>query len=189
MRPDTPRPDALSATCAGQGLLAHARKKAGLVDTSMGSVHHYNQGAIVSRNGLPVKRVCHLIAILGSKLWAKKWMSLWLTSFSLWSIIGDRSAEFSYHYERSAAPPDCGWQQPFLLDPDTAEIRTGRGGSDVSEVKIGDNESFEAALKRFNRKIQQDGILAEARRREHYEKPSVKRKKKEAARKRKARKG
>ena len=58
----------------------------------------------------------------------------------------------------------------------------------MSEVKIGDNESFEAALKRFNRKIQQDGILAEARRREHYEKPSVKRKKKEAARKRKARK-
>jgi small subunit ribosomal protein S21 len=58
----------------------------------------------------------------------------------------------------------------------------------VSEVKIGENESFEAALKRFNRKIQQDGILAEARRREHYEKPSVKRKKKEAAKKRKARK-
>jgi small subunit ribosomal protein S21 len=51
----------------------------------------------------------------------------------------------------------------------------------VSEVKIGENESFETALKRFNRKIQQDGILAEARRREHYEKPSVKRKKKEAA--------
>jgi small subunit ribosomal protein S21 len=51
----------------------------------------------------------------------------------------------------------------------------------VTEVKIGENESFETALKRFNRKIQQDGILAEARRREHYEKPSVKRKKKEAA--------
>ena len=58
----------------------------------------------------------------------------------------------------------------------------------MSEVKLGENESFEAALKRFNRKIQQDGILAEARRREHYEKPSVKRKKKEAAKKRKARK-
>ena len=54
----------------------------------------------------------------------------------------------------------------------------------MSEVKIGENESFEIALKRFNRKIQQDGILAEARRREHYEKPSVKRKKKEAAAKR-----
>ena len=77
----------------------------------------------------------------------------------------------------------------FLSYPEIAEGRTRRGGSDVSEVKIGENESFEAALKRFNRKIQQDGILAEARRREHYEKPSVKRKKKEAARNRKARKG
>ncbi len=54
----------------------------------------------------------------------------------------------------------------------------------MSVVKIGENDSFETALKRFNRKIQQDGILAEARRREHYEKPSVKRKKKEAAAKR-----
>lgn len=59
----------------------------------------------------------------------------------------------------------------------------------VSQVKISENESFEIALKRFNRKIQQDGILAEARRREHYEKPSVKRKKKEAAKRRKANKG
>ncbi len=55
----------------------------------------------------------------------------------------------------------------------------------MSEVKVGDHESFETALKRFNRKIQQDGILAESRRREHYEKPSVKRKRKEAARRRK----
>jgi small subunit ribosomal protein S21 len=55
----------------------------------------------------------------------------------------------------------------------------------VSEIKIGENESFETALKRFNRKIQQDGILAEARRREHYEKPSVKRKRKADARLRK----
>ncbi len=60
----------------------------------------------------------------------------------------------------------------------------------MSEVKIGENDSFETALKRFNRKIQQDGILAEARRREHYEKPSIKRKRKEAAKRRKtARKG
>jgi small subunit ribosomal protein S21 len=55
----------------------------------------------------------------------------------------------------------------------------------MSAVTISENESFEAALKRFNRKIQQDGILSEARRREHYEKPSVKRKRKEAARRRK----
>ena len=46
----------------------------------------------------------------------------------------------------------------------------------MSEIKISEHESFEAALKRFNRKIQQDGILAEARRRRHYESPSLKRK-------------
>jgi small subunit ribosomal protein S21 len=61
-----------------------------------------------------------------------------------------------------------------------------KGVIPLSEVKIGENDSFETALKRFNRKIQQDGILAEARRREHYEKPSVKRKRKEAAKRRKA---
>ena len=61
-----------------------------------------------------------------------------------------------------------------------------KGVIQLSEVKIGENDSFETALKRFNRKIQQEGILAEARRREHYEKPSVKRKRKEAAKRRKA---
>ena len=55
----------------------------------------------------------------------------------------------------------------------------------LSEVKIDENDSFETALKRFNRKIQQDGILAEFRRREHFENPSVKRKRKEAAKRRK----
>ena len=56
------------------------------------------------------------------------------------------------------------------------------------EVIIGDNETFEVALKRFSKKVQQEGLLAEARRREHYEKPSVKRKKKDVARRRKSRK-
>ena len=59
-------------------------------------------------------------------------------------------------------------------------------GKHVSEVRIRENESLESALRRFKRKTARDGILAEARKREHYEKPSVKRKKKaEAARKRK----
>ncbi|MBA3823308.1 MAG: 30S ribosomal protein S21 [Ktedonobacterales bacterium] len=58
----------------------------------------------------------------------------------------------------------------------------------MSEVRIGDNDNFEAALKRFNRKIQMDGVLSEARRRMHYESPGVRRKKKAAARLRKARK-
>ncbi len=57
----------------------------------------------------------------------------------------------------------------------------------LAEVRVGENESFESALRRFNKKIQQSGILAEARRREHYEKPSVKRKRKEAKRKKVAR--
>jgi len=56
----------------------------------------------------------------------------------------------------------------------------------VSEVVVGDNETFESALRRFNKRVQQDGILAEARRREHFEKPSVKRKKKAAAKRRKS---
>jgi len=55
----------------------------------------------------------------------------------------------------------------------------------VTNIVGGQGESFESLLKRFSRKVQQDGILAEARRREHYEKPSVKRKRKEAAKKRK----
>lgn len=58
---------------------------------------------------------------------------------------------------------------------------------DLAEVRVGENETFESALRRFNKKIQQSGILAEARRREHYEKPSVKRKRKEAKRKKNAR--
>ena len=59
--------------------------------------------------------------------------------------------------------------------------------SGLAEVRVGENETFESALRRFNKKIQQSGILAEARRREHYEKPSVKRKRKEAKRKKNAR--
>jgi len=54
----------------------------------------------------------------------------------------------------------------------------------LAEVMAGDNESFESLLKRFNRRVQQTGILSEIRRREHYEKPSVRRKRKRAVRRR-----
>jgi small subunit ribosomal protein S21 len=58
----------------------------------------------------------------------------------------------------------------------------------MSEVKVGKNETLESALRRFKRTVQKAGVLAEVRKREHYVKPSVKRKKKsEAARKRKYR--
>ena len=58
----------------------------------------------------------------------------------------------------------------------------------MSEVYVGDSESIDSALKRFNKRVQAEGILTEARRHEYYEKPSERRKKKEAARKRKLRK-
>lgn len=61
-----------------------------------------------------------------------------------------------------------------------------RGEKGMSEVRVGENETLESALKRFKRKCARAGVLAEVRKREHYEKPSVRRKKKaEAARKRK----
>ena len=56
----------------------------------------------------------------------------------------------------------------------------------MSEVRIKENESLDSALRRFKRQCARSGVLAEVRKREHYEKPSVKRNKKsEAARKRK----
>jgi small subunit ribosomal protein S21 len=55
----------------------------------------------------------------------------------------------------------------------------------VAEIRLGENESIESALRRFKKKIQKAGILSEVRRRERYEKPSLRRKRKaEAARKR-----
>ena len=56
----------------------------------------------------------------------------------------------------------------------------------MPETRVRKNESIDAALRRFKRSLAKDGVMAEIRKRKHYEKPSVKRKKKsEAARKRK----
>ncbi len=61
-----------------------------------------------------------------------------------------------------------------------------REGYKVAEVRIKDGETLENAIRRFKRQVTKSGIMGEMRKREHYEKPSVKRKKKaEAARKRK----
>ena len=60
------------------------------------------------------------------------------------------------------------------------------GGKSMAGIKVRDNESIDNVLKRFKRDCAKSGVLQEVRKREHYEKPSVKRKKKsEAARKRK----
>lgn len=55
----------------------------------------------------------------------------------------------------------------------------------MANVVAGENESFESLLRRFNKRVQQEGILSEVRRREYYEKPSVKRKRKSASKRRK----
>ena len=58
----------------------------------------------------------------------------------------------------------------------------------MAEIRIKDNETLDSALKRFKRSCAKSGIISEIKKREHYEKPSVRRKKKsEAARKRRFR--
>ena len=56
----------------------------------------------------------------------------------------------------------------------------------MAEIRVKENESLDSALRRFKRSCAKAGVISEVRKREHYEKPSVRRKKKsEAARKRK----
>ena len=56
----------------------------------------------------------------------------------------------------------------------------------MTKVIVEPDESFESALKRFKKATEKAGILSEIRKREHYEKPSVKRKKKALAAKKRA---
>ena len=55
----------------------------------------------------------------------------------------------------------------------------------MATIKVGENETLDSALRRFKRRCARDGIIGDLRKKEQYEKPSVRRKKKaEAARKR-----
>ena len=58
----------------------------------------------------------------------------------------------------------------------------------MAQVVVRENESLESALKRFKCSCARDGVMSELRKREHYEKPSVKRKKKSEAARKKAKK-
>jgi small subunit ribosomal protein S21 len=53
-------------------------------------------------------------------------------------------------------------------------------------VKVKENESFENALRKLKKQCEREGILSEVKKREHYDKPSVKRKKKAIAARKKA---
>jgi len=57
----------------------------------------------------------------------------------------------------------------------------------VTRVVIEEGESFDSLLRRFKKKVQRDRVLSEARRRRFFEKPSVVRKRKKAAKLRKSR--
>ena len=58
----------------------------------------------------------------------------------------------------------------------------------MSEIHVKDGESIDSALKRFKRSCAKSGVLADLRKKEYYQSPSVKRRKKsEAARKNKKR--
>ena len=65
--------------------------------------------------------------------------------------------------------------------------KSGREAVGLSEVRLAEGETFDSLLRRFNKRVQQDGILSEIRRRQHFEPPSIKRKKKEATKRRKSR--
>jgi small subunit ribosomal protein S21 len=56
-------------------------------------------------------------------------------------------------------------------------------------IKVREGESFEQALRRFKKQCEKAGILSELRKREYYEKPSMKRKKKKAQAKKRAKRG
>ena len=53
-------------------------------------------------------------------------------------------------------------------------------------VKVKDNEPFEVAMKRFKKQVEKAGILTELRRREYFDKPSIRKKKKAAASRKRA---
>ena len=76
----------------------------------------------------------------------------------------------------------------IVCEKNTTKTPAGRrmGGIEMAEIRVKDNESLDSALRRFKKQCARAGVIQEVRKREAYEKPSVKRKKKsEAARKRK----
>jgi small subunit ribosomal protein S21 len=71
--------------------------------------------------------------------------------------------------------------------PEQPESSAGEGVKNgMPGVRVKENEPIESAIRRFKKQCEKAGILAELRKREHYEKPSVRRKKKQLAAKKRA---
>jgi len=73
-------------------------------------------------------------------------------------------------------------------DPEIISKRWRGGKIEMAQVVVREGENLESALKRFKRSCARDGVMSELRKREHYEKPSVRRKKKSEAARKKANK-
>lgn len=80
------------------------------------------------------------------------------------------------------------WKRMTVLFPScfpqkrySARSPQREGGQEMTSVVRRDNESIEDALKRFKRELRKVGVLREARKHEHYEKPSEIKKRKKAA--------
>lgn len=82
----------------------------------------------------------------------------------------------------TACRPDLKMKLPTgsITDLVTAQARRG-GDSGMPLVHVKEDETFENALRRFKRKCEKSGILSELKKRQHYEKPSTKRKRKAIA--------
>jgi small subunit ribosomal protein S21 len=79
-----------------------------------------------------------------------------------------------------------GFDRVRLAEPVRSQSDIQESPGEMPVVKVKDNEPFESALKRFKKQVEKAGILTELRRREYFDKPSVRRKKKAAAARKRA---
>ena len=70
--------------------------------------------------------------------------------------------------------------------PETCPQSSGRREARMPVIKVRENEPFEVAMRRFKKQCEKAGILSELKRREYYDKPSVRKKKKAAAARKRA---
>ena len=105
-------------------------------------------------------------------------MAAWKNSETNFRKPIDKYREIGYNVQRV-----CGLGMSQLQP--ISGVCEGRE-KEMAEVRVKEGESLDSALRRFKRQCARSNILTDLRKREYYEKPSVKRKKKsEAARKRK----
>jgi small subunit ribosomal protein S21 len=118
----------------------------------------------------------------------------------VWSLPGLRPAGLRFGGQCSRRCRQCNWSpRTGLLVADgfyrwyIVVVYAGgglresaEGGNRVTKVIVEPDESFESALKRFKKQCEKAGLLSEFKKRQHYEKPSVRRKRKALAARKKA---